>query len=61
MKAEFLKDENGCIWFFFAQNIQVRPPKTKNYLYELQPSASSKAQDQREQLLTDIQHYQNEG
>ena len=24
MKAEFLKDENGNIWFFYATNIQVR-------------------------------------
>jgi hypothetical protein len=25
MKAEFLKDDNGNIWFFYASNIQVRP------------------------------------
>lgn len=24
MKAEFLKDDNGNIWFFYATNIQVR-------------------------------------
>jgi hypothetical protein len=24
MKAEFLKDENGNIWFTYASNIQMR-------------------------------------
>ena len=35
MKAEFLKDENGNIWFFFARDIQIRTPKAKSIGYEL--------------------------
>ena len=27
MKAEFLRDENGNVWFFFAHNVQMRPAK----------------------------------
>ena len=30
MKAEFLKDENGNIWFYYATNIQGRSRIKKN-------------------------------
>lgn len=30
MKAEFLKDENGNIWFYYASNIQIRSRLSKN-------------------------------
>jgi hypothetical protein len=44
MKAEFLKDENGNIWFFFASNIQIRTCKNRiSPAYNLKNSASQKA------------------
>lgn len=32
MKAEFFKDHNGWIWFYYAQNIHVRQISTGNAL-----------------------------
>lgn len=29
MKTVFLKDENGNLWFFYAQNIQIRQAKNR--------------------------------
>lgn len=30
MTAEFSKDDHGYIWFYYADNIQIRQIKTKN-------------------------------
>ena len=49
MKVEFLKDENGNIWFFFASNIQVRSSKARqNPLYDVRAAMGQKANQQKE-------------
>jgi len=61
MKVEFLKDENGNIWFFFASNIQVRSSKARqNPLYDVRAAMGQKANQQKEQLIKEIQVYENE-
>lgn len=61
MKAEFLKDENGNIWFFFASNIQIRTCKNRiSPAYNLKNSASQKANAQKELLIAEIEQYENE-
>lgn len=61
MKAEFLKDENSNIWFFYASNIQVRSSKGRNNpMYDVKAAMSQKANQQKEQLIKEIQQYENE-
>jgi hypothetical protein len=44
MKAEFLKDDNGNIWFFYAESMQVRNCKGRmGIAYELKSAAANKA------------------
>lgn len=73
MKAEFLKDENGNIWFFYAHHINTRPAKNKAAaLYEVrnlatQSQANASAQNtltaaknqimSKDKLLEDIEEY----
>lgn len=58
MKAEFLKDENSNIWFFFASNIQVRSKTRVSHAYSMRNSASQKANQQKEQLVAEIEQYE---
>lgn len=62
MKTTFLKDENGNIWFFYANNIQVRPCKNKhnNPLYDVKAAITQKAKEQKEQLIREIEVYESE-
>lgn len=43
MKAEFFKDENGVIWFYYAQNIHVR--KNKSLKEQNSKDAKKKAKE----------------
>ncbi|CDW81558.1 UNKNOWN [Stylonychia lemnae] len=61
MKAEFLKDENGNIWFFYASNIRTRKTSTRALpAYNMKNSASQKANVQKEQLIAEIDQYEQE-
>ncbi len=61
MKAEFLKDENGNIWFFFATNIQIRPSKNRMGLaYDIKVSQSQKAKEKKQELIMEIEEYERE-
>ena len=60
MKAEFLKDENGNIWFFFAHDVHVKPPKTKHLLYELKPCTQPSKDQKRDLLLREIEEYSHD-
>jgi hypothetical protein len=46
MKAEFTKDENGWIWFFYAKDIYMRKNKNRTGLSNV--DAKKKAEKQRE-------------
>lgn len=59
MKTVFLKDENGNIWFFYAQNIQIR--QAKNRLLSGYDLSTKKFQQQtKDQLLKEITEYEKE-
>lgn len=45
MKAEFLKDENSNIWFFYASNINIRSKARVNHGFSIKNSASQKANE----------------
>lgn len=67
MKAEFLKDDNGNIWFFYASNIQARS-RFKNAAMNQQMGGNSLAQeskskaelDDKDEMLAEIEEYQEE-
>jgi len=44
MKAEFMKDENDYIWFFYAKDIYMRENKHKS------PTANKDAKQRAEEL-----------
>lgn len=61
MKAEFLKDENGNIWFFYASKIQIRPSRNRLLpAYELRSGvgANKILENQKDQLIKDIEEYE---
>lgn len=52
MKAEFMKDENGNIWFYYASDIQVRPSKAKhNNLYDNSKAQAARIAEQKKQMI----------
>ena len=61
MKAQFLKDDNGNIWFFYATNIQTRS-RVKNIPTSIAEAAEgSKAKagdiDDKEEMTEEIDQY----
>ena len=58
MKAEFLKDENGNIWFFYGRHIHTRMVKNKVQLYHTQTSCVEVTTPQRQVLESELQLYE---
>ena len=61
MKAEFFKDENGNIWFYYASNIQMRPSKNRLLpAYELRSGVGGNKilENQKDSLIKDIEEYE---
>ena len=46
MKAEFIKDENGWIWFYYSRDVFMRKNKNRTGLSNV--DAKKKAEQQRE-------------
>lgn len=63
MKAEFLKDDNGNIWFYYASGIQTRA----RYKSVVQPlgftevagkaKAASSAAEEKEKIMAEANEY----
>ena len=68
MKAEFLKDENGNIWFYYAINIQGRSRNKKGSSDLAQQTAATidaakqkfNEEEEREEMEQELQMYQEE-
>ena len=49
MKAEFIKDENGWIWFFYSKDIYIRKNKNRQGLSNVDAKKKAeKAKEDRE-------------
>lgn len=64
MKAEFLKDDNGNIWFFYASNIQTRSrikssPENGMNIESMKNSKTNEIEN-KEELLAEIEEYEQE-
>ena len=65
MQAEFFKDENGFIWFFYASNIQVRKNLSKSAVNseeakkEAKKLASNK-EKMRKQMINELEEYETQ-
>jgi len=68
MKAEFLKDDNGNIWFFYASNIQGRSRNKKGSSEMAQQNAMNieagkqkyNEEEERQEMEEELQEYQDE-
>ena len=68
MKAEFLKDENGNIWFYYASNIQGRSRNKKGSSEVAQQNAMNieagkqkvNEDEERQEMEDELQEYQQE-
>ena len=63
MKAEFLKDDNGSIWFYYATGIQTRS-RIKQFMIpggmpEVKVAVKTEVED-KEEMLAEIDDYQEE-
>ena len=65
MKAEFFKDDNGNIWFYYASCIQIRSRLSKNgpqvITIGIDPAkAKALEAEEKEQLLEEVNDYSKE-
>ena len=63
MKAEFFKDHNGWIWFYYAQNIHVRQISTGNALSSEDAKEQARKlqqtkEQQRKQMIHELEMYE---
>lgn len=64
MKAEFFKDYNGEIWFYYCRDIHFRQPEgvtdsgtqAKNAAKQLQQSKEAI----RKNMIADLEHYESQ-
>ena len=59
MKAEFLKDDNGNIWFFYATGIQSRPRYKHTPPVVVADVGKTKVNDaeEKDELLVELNEY----
>ena len=65
MKVEFLKDENGFIWLFYARDISCRKNKNNKDLNSKEAKAKSleiqaNKVKMRNQMVTELEQYENQ-
>mmetsp|Transcript_45789 Transcript_45789/g.33509 ORF Transcript_45789/g.33509 Transcript_45789/m.33509 type:complete len:92 (-) Transcript_45789:411-686(-) len=59
MRCEFLKDENGTIWFFYASEIRVRPVKGRGSEYSIKKIQYINQQN-KTSLLQELERHQEQ-
>jgi hypothetical protein len=63
MKAEFFKDYNGEIWFYYCKDICVRPSKGANAISSTDAKKQAKQLQQskdvvRKQMINDLEQFE---
>lgn len=63
LKAEYLKDENGCIWLFYMRDIYTRKNKNKTQMNSVNAKKQAEKIQQnkdkmRDQMIKELEGYE---